>query len=82
MRGPLYLLDSFFFSVHEWEIKKKAAYGIPLVVRRSVEGTSEVQGEENGLYDDVTVRHPSSSGIKDCTSTTVPFNLIFLSQFP
>lgn len=44
-----------------------------------MEGTSEVQGEENGLYDDVTVRHPSSSGIKDCTSTTVPFNLIFLS---
>lgn len=34
-------------------------------------GASEVWGEEeNGCYD-VNVRHPNSTGIKNCTSTTV-----------
>lgn len=46
--------------------KKTVAYGIPLVVRWSVEGKFEVLENENGLYD-VNVIHPNSTGIKNCT---------------
>lgn len=56
--------------------KKNILYGIPMVVRWSVEGKFEVLEKENGLYD-VNVLHPYSTGIKNCTSAAVRFVFLY-----
>lgn len=56
--------------------KKNILYGIPMVVRWSVEGKFEVLEKENWLYD-VNVLHPYSTGIKNCTSAAVRFVFLY-----
>lgn len=73
----LFIRHLFFLVYNVHERGGKAIYGIPVVVRWSVGGTFEVWGEEtgctmlNGCAEDT--HHPSSTGIKNCTSTTVLF---------
>ena len=75
------LLDFFFlfflvFVLFMNRGLKNAAYGIHSTGGQVFCGGKRLKcrGEEkNGLYDDVTVRHPSSIGVTDCTSTTVLF---------
>lgn len=85
LSGTLFIYLIFFFSlslvynVHEWE-----GGGGERCIWHSTGGQvicgGKVFGEVNGCYD-VNVRHPYSTGIKNCTSATVLCIFFFFFLF-
>lgn len=82
-----YLLQIFFSSL-VYDLLVGGGYGIPLVVRWSVEEKCEVWGKGNGCYD-VIVHHPTPLALRIAlqpqfsvfSSSPLLFPLMELSQF-